>query len=199
MGTVGKCGTTISSPSTAEATEIGGVMIPSASKVPAPMIAGMYNHFRYRLTNANKENMPPSPRLSACKVSIIYLKVVCKVSVQKTQDIPPYTKASVIALLPMMELITYNGEVPISPYIIPNATSKPAAVALLKFLFTFNDFFYCYSYYFTAKFDCYLIRNFNFIITRYSRDNAIIHASTNIIISNKRITVEKYFLSFICL
>jgi len=32
-------------PSTADATEIGGVIIPSANKVPAPIIAGTYSHF----------------------------------------------------------------------------------------------------------------------------------------------------------
>jgi len=32
--------------STADATEIGGVIIPSANKVPAPIIAGTYNHLR---------------------------------------------------------------------------------------------------------------------------------------------------------
>ena len=38
---------------------------------------------------ANKEKIPPSPRLSACKVSTIYLNVVCKVGVQNTQETPP--------------------------------------------------------------------------------------------------------------
>ena len=49
----------------AEATEIGGVMIPSARRVPAPTIAGKYSHLRYLRTNANNEKIPPSPRLSA--------------------------------------------------------------------------------------------------------------------------------------
>ena len=35
---------TLFSPSIAEVTEIGGVMIPSASNVPAPIIAGMASH-----------------------------------------------------------------------------------------------------------------------------------------------------------
>src|SRR5450432_1963262 len=77
-------------PSTADATEMGGVIIPSANKVPAPMIAGTHSHLRYRRTRANNEKIPPSPRLSAWSVNIIYLKVVCRVSVQKTQEIPPY-------------------------------------------------------------------------------------------------------------
>ena len=40
-------------------------------------------------TNANKENIPPSPRLSARSVKKTYLKVVCKVRVQKTQEMAP--------------------------------------------------------------------------------------------------------------
>ena len=35
---------TLLSPSIAEATDIGGVMIPSANKVPAPMMAGIASH-----------------------------------------------------------------------------------------------------------------------------------------------------------
>ena len=61
-------------PSIAEATEMGGVMIPSASKVAAPMMAGIYAFFPYLLTRANKENIPPSPLLSACKVRIDVFK-----------------------------------------------------------------------------------------------------------------------------
>ena len=119
-------------PSMAEATEIGGVMMPSANNVAAPSIAGKYNQCRYRHTNAYREKIPPSPLLSACNVRIIYLKVVCKVSVQKTQEIPPYTSCSVICLSPMIDLKTYKGEVPMSPKMIPNVTNTPAAEMCFK-------------------------------------------------------------------
>ena len=76
-------------PSIAEATDIGGVIIPSANNVPAPMMAGTYNHRRYRRTSANKEKIPPSPLLSAWSVNNMYLKVVCRVSVQNTHEMPP--------------------------------------------------------------------------------------------------------------
>ena len=76
-------------PSIAEETEIGGVIIPSASKVAAPKIAGIYNHLAYRLTSAKREKIPPSPLLSARRVKKTYLKVVCNVRVQITQEIPP--------------------------------------------------------------------------------------------------------------
>ncbi|MNY65514.1 hypothetical protein D3C86_2027900 [compost metagenome] len=36
---------TIDKPSTADATDIGGVMIPSANKVVAPRIVGITSHF----------------------------------------------------------------------------------------------------------------------------------------------------------
>jgi hypothetical protein len=60
----------------AEATEIGGVIMPSASKVVAPKMVGITRYFPKRLTNAYKEKTPPSPLLSAINVSTIYLNVV---------------------------------------------------------------------------------------------------------------------------
>jgi hypothetical protein len=59
----------------------------------------------------------------------MYFSVVWLVSVQKTHESAPYIKSSVIGLSPMIALITYNGEVPISPYTIPRVTSKPAALS----------------------------------------------------------------------
>ena len=38
-------------PSTADATEIGGVIIPSANKVPAPIMAGRYNQYAGTVAN----------------------------------------------------------------------------------------------------------------------------------------------------
>lgn len=106
--------------------------MPSASSVAAPMIAGTYAFLPNLRTRANRENIPPSPLLSACKVRIMYLNVVCKVRVQNTQEIPPYTNKFEMGRSPIIALKTYRGEVPISPYIIPNATNKVAVVTLEK-------------------------------------------------------------------
>ena len=105
----------IFNPSIAEETEIGGVIIPSASKVAPPIMAGKVNHFAWRLTNAKRAKIPPSPLLSARKIKMTYFNVVCKVNVQKIQDNPPRTVKELIGLSPMIDCITYNGEVPMSP------------------------------------------------------------------------------------
>jgi hypothetical protein len=94
---------------------IGGVIIPSASKAQPPTTAGITSHLARRRTNENNENMPPSPLLSACRVIITYLMVVCKVKVQNIQDIPPKINVSEMTLGPTIALKTYNGEVPMSP------------------------------------------------------------------------------------
>src|SRR6476620_8579554 len=89
MGTVGMPGLRMRKPSMAEDTEIGGVIIPSASKALPPIIAGITSHFDLRRTKVYNEKIPPSPLLSARKVSTTYLSLVCRVSVQKTQEMPP--------------------------------------------------------------------------------------------------------------
>lgn len=81
-------------PSTAEVTETGGVMMPSANNDAPPIVAGNTSHFRRRLTSAYKLNIPPSPLLSAFRVSITYLSVVCNVSVQIMQDKEPRMSGS---------------------------------------------------------------------------------------------------------
>ena len=60
----------------AEETEIGGVIIPSANNVVAPKMVGITKYLLYLRTNAYNENTPPSPWLSARKVSHTYLMVV---------------------------------------------------------------------------------------------------------------------------
>ncbi|MND91689.1 hypothetical protein D3C80_838250 [compost metagenome] len=85
---------------------MGGVIIPSAKRAQPPIMAGTTSHFALRLTNEKSEKIPPSPLLSACNVTITYLSVVCNVNVQKTQEIPPNTKTSLIALPSIMALKT---------------------------------------------------------------------------------------------
>src|SRR5436190_5950863 len=115
----------------AEETDIAGVIIPSANNAAPPSIAGITSHFFWRLTSVYNEKIPPSPLLSALKVNTTYLRVVWRVNVQIMQESPPIISDPEIVLPLMMALKTYKGEVPISPYIIPKATSNPAAVALL--------------------------------------------------------------------
>ena len=122
------------SPSMAEVMEMGGVIIPSANRAAPPIMAGSTNHFFCLRTNVYKLKMPPSPLLSACRVSHTYLIVVCSVSVQIIQESPPIMRSSDTTLSPTMAFKTYNGEVPISPYIIPSAISSPAADTLLMCL-----------------------------------------------------------------
>jgi len=73
------------------------------------------------------QNIPPSPGLSACSVSRRYLKVVCKVSVQKIQEMPPKIRASVMGRSPPMPFNPYSGDVPILPKIMPWITKTPTA------------------------------------------------------------------------
>ena len=102
-------------PSMAELTDMGGVIMPSANSAAPPIIAGITSHRFCRLTSVYNEKMPPSPLLSALKVRITYLTVVCKVSVHIIQDKLPIIRFSLISFPLMMALKTYKGEVPISP------------------------------------------------------------------------------------
>ena len=102
-------------PSMADEMEIGGVMIPSAKRAQPPTTAGITSQRALRLTSENKENMPPSPLLSACKVITTYFKVVWSVNVQMINETPPSANVSLIVWWPTIALKTYKGEVPISP------------------------------------------------------------------------------------
>jgi hypothetical protein len=116
----------------AEATEIGGVIIPSAIRKAPPAMAGKISHFpQYLRIRAYNDNIPPSPLLSACSVMITYFKVVWKNNVQKIQLKLPKAIASVITLPWKTALRVYRGEVPISPKTIPMAISEPANVIFL--------------------------------------------------------------------
>src|SRR5574344_1270349 len=100
----------------AEVTVIAGVMIPSANKAQAPTMATKYNQLLDFFTKAKSDKMPPSPLLSALKVMKIYLKVVCRVRVQNTQEMAPKTNISLTVSAPFrMALSVYSGEVPTSP------------------------------------------------------------------------------------
>src|SRR4030095_736310 len=120
-------------PSIAEVIEIGGVIIPSASNAAPPIMAAITSHLLLLRTSAYKEKMPPSPRLSAFKVSITYFIVVCSVNVQMIQERLPMINCSETIFEPIIALNTYSGEVPISPKIIPRATNNPNGETFLIF------------------------------------------------------------------
>ena len=63
-------------PSIADDTEIGGVIIPSAKSVVAPNMVGITKYLLYLRTMAYNEKTPPSPWLSARRVSHTYFMVV---------------------------------------------------------------------------------------------------------------------------
>ena len=91
-------------------------MIPSASNALPPMMVGTMSHFNLsRRTSVYRENIPPSPLLSARNVRMTYFTDVCSVSVQKMQEIPPSTTSASMTCLPTMAFITYSGDVPMSP------------------------------------------------------------------------------------
>jgi hypothetical protein len=70
--------------------------MPSASNAHPPIIAGMTSQGDFLRTKENSAKIPPSPRLSALRVIITYLIVVCSVKVQKMHDKPPSIKSGVI-------------------------------------------------------------------------------------------------------
>ena len=72
-----KLGYIVFTPSIADETEMGGVIIPSANNVQPPIMAGNYNHLILAfLIKAYNEKIPPSPLLSARSVRITYFIVV---------------------------------------------------------------------------------------------------------------------------
>ena len=88
-GSTGIAGFINRNPSMDEVTVIDGVITPSASRAPPPIIVRTAAHEDFFFIKANSAKIPPSPWLSALKVINTYLKVVCKVSVQKTHERAP--------------------------------------------------------------------------------------------------------------
>ena len=90
-------------PSTADKTEMAGVMIPSPKNSEAPIkpIEINSNFFRWlklvlRKFSASKAIIPPSPLLSARMTIAEYLMVMTMVMVQKIMDKIPNTFAGVM-------------------------------------------------------------------------------------------------------
>ena len=131
------------SPSTAESTDIVGVMMPSPNNKPAPAMASMVMMKRPRRAcaesprgiNESNAKMPPSPRLEARQMVKMYFTFTTKSSSQNTiermprinsssmffPDLPRWIKASFNA---------YSGLVPMSPKTTPMAPMARTDVAL---------------------------------------------------------------------
>ena len=83
-----KCGETTLSPSTAESTEMAGVMMPSPKnkQAPAMPISARAQRRRafstLRCASAISASTPPSPRLSARRMNTTYLTVTVRISDQ---------------------------------------------------------------------------------------------------------------------
>ena len=90
-----RLGADTSSPSTADRTEIAGVIMPSPKNRQAPAIPIRESVLRIALpvdtrwASAISARMPPSPRLSACMISSTYLMVTISTSDQKINDRMP--------------------------------------------------------------------------------------------------------------
>ena len=106
-------------PSTAVVMVTAGVRMPSASSAEPPSIAGIMSHLPYFRTMLYRAKIPPSPWFPALSEISTYLTVVSKVTVQITSDRAPRMNSSVTCMMPpwpaSSALVTYMGEVPISP------------------------------------------------------------------------------------
>ena len=103
IGRTNSCarGVTISSPSTADSTEIAGVMTPSPKNRQAPAMPTRARPLRIgvlaipRCARTMSARMPPSPRLSARITSNTYFTVTIRMSDQKNSDSTPMISRSV--------------------------------------------------------------------------------------------------------
>ena len=117
-------GATTSNPSTADSTEIAGVITPSPKNRQQPLtpISARMRRIRApvqpRWASTIRARMPPSPRLSARITSDTYLMVTISTSDQKISDKMPNRSPSRMWAAPkcsMLALKAYSGLVPISP------------------------------------------------------------------------------------
>src|SRR5947208_15972546 len=82
--------------------------------------------------------MPPSPRLSARRIRIAYLREMIKMRDQRMSETTPRT-ASGLAIPPALAALVasfsaYGGLVPISPYTTPSAPSVAAVDSACSFM-----------------------------------------------------------------
>ena len=116
-------GAAISKPSTADSTEIAGVITPSPKNSAAPNKPSAMIHQRIRgcLTPrcASDINamMPPSPLLSARMMKVAYFTLTTRISDQKISESTPNTLCGLTCTpcWPNASLNAYSGLVPMSP------------------------------------------------------------------------------------
>ncbi len=122
-----------SRPSTADSTEIAGVITPSPKNRQAPAIPTRARALRVpvptetRCANAISARMPPSPRLSACMISVTYFIVTISTSDQKMSERMPMISVVATDTEPnicRLALNAYSGLVPMSPYTTPSTASS---------------------------------------------------------------------------
>ena len=114
-------------PSIAVVMVTAGVSTPSASSAAPPSMAGMMSHLPYLRTMLYRAKIPPSPWLSALRETSTYFTVVSSVTVQMTSERAPRMNSSVTVMMPpwpaRRALVTYMGDVPMSPYTTPSVMS----------------------------------------------------------------------------
>src|SRR5262249_53616067 len=136
--TEARLGTATFNPSTAESTEIAGVITLSPKNSEAPRIPSVTSPTvtPVRLSvgprrSAVSDMIPPSPLSSARMMKLTYNTDTIIVSVQKTSEITPYTCDCVACTAWLSDVKTactaYNGLVPMSPYTTPRAPKARAA------------------------------------------------------------------------
>ena len=125
-GTIQGCsaGAATSRPSTAESTEIAGVMTPSPKKIAVPKMPirsrrarSVGRSFTACEASASMAIRPPSPLLSARRMSSTYFSETTTVSVQNISDSTPWMFSALIGTWPWANtsLKAYSGLVPMSP------------------------------------------------------------------------------------
>src|SRR3954451_13728926 len=126
-------------PSTADSTEIAGVIMESPMNIEAPTTPsaskGQLLRPNARCPNAINDSVPPSPLLSARNSSRTYLAVTTMNSAQRISDSTPSTITRVTApscAAPSTAARNaYSGEVPISPNTTPMLPSVSAQKPVL--------------------------------------------------------------------
>src|SRR5580704_2715115 len=121
-------------PSTADSTEIAGVIMESPMNIDAPMTPSPSNgqllRPSARCPSAISESVPPSPLLSARSNSSTYLAVTTMNSAHRIRDRTPSTMIRVIgwpcAAAVAASRNAYSGDVPISPKTTPMLPSVRA-------------------------------------------------------------------------
>ena len=125
-GTTKRCspGSTTSSPSTADSTEMAGVITPSPKKMAVPKMPSSSRRerntgrsFTACEASASMAISPPSPLLSARRISATYFSDTTTVSVQNASERMPRMLSGFSGTRPCAKtsLSAYSGLVPMSP------------------------------------------------------------------------------------